>query len=336
MKKIFLAAFALLAVVPAHAYAASSSFFGPIVSEQCRCPGAAPTYGCVLDTVQRMINFGITIGIVAFTFALAYAGFVWMTSGGNPEARSKGRGMLINVFVGLFIVLTAWLLVDFVMKQLYAGDNGSKDFGPWNSILADAGTSMCIEATKPSAIAGTGIGGAIARGLTTEMGGTGNQLKPTPSGGGTTAPSGGTGANCPAANPSSMEAFAASVTSGDAEKATPSTVRNFLAMRTAALKDGVDLKVTDAYRPESEQLALWKQYCSSGTCGATKVAKPCSLGGNGSNHNSGEALDLTVGCSNGQSSCNTKAYQWLKTHGAQYNFRNSVPTDPVHWSPSGN
>lgn len=186
MKKILIPTLALLVTLPATAHAASAAFFGPIVSEACRCAGTAPTYGCILDTGQRMINFGITIGIVAFTFALAYAGFVWMTSGGNPEARSKGRSMLINVFVGLFILLTAWLIVDFVMKQLYSGDNGSKDFGPWNSILADSGTTMCIEETKPSAIAGTGIGGAIARGLTTEMAGTGSQLKPPATTGGFT------------------------------------------------------------------------------------------------------------------------------------------------------
>ena len=189
MKKILLPSLALLMALPNAAHAASAAFFGPIVSEACRCPDRAPTYGCVLDTGQRMINFGITIGLVAFTFALAYAGFVWMTSGGNPEARSKGRDMLINVFVGLFILLTAWLVVDFVMKQLYSGDNGSKDFGPWNSILADPSGLMCIEETKPSQIQGTGIGGVIGRGIVVEMGGTGNQVKQPPVSGTTGCPS---------------------------------------------------------------------------------------------------------------------------------------------------
>ncbi len=175
MKKNLFPLLALLALVPSAAHAASAAFFGPIVSEACRCPDRAPTYGCVLDTGQRMINFGITIGLVAFTFMLAYAGFVWMTSGGNPEKRNQGRSMLLNVVIGLVIVLTAWLVVDFVMKELYSGDNASKDFGPWNSILADSTGTMCIEETKP-----TKIGGILGSGLTAEMAGTGNQVRPAP------------------------------------------------------------------------------------------------------------------------------------------------------------
>lgn len=164
---------AALVTVPVSAQAASATFFGPLVPAVCNCAGAAPAYGCLLATIQNIINFGISLGIIAATFALAYAGFVWMTGGSNPEARSKGRDMLLNVFIGLVILLTAWLVVDFIMKKLYVGEDGSKDFGPWNSILAATPGDECIAPTKPSK-----IGGLIGGGLIAELGGTGTQVHP--------------------------------------------------------------------------------------------------------------------------------------------------------------
>jgi hypothetical protein len=309
----FAAVFLFLAPMTARA----ASFFGPIVPPACNCAdvngvSTAPAYGCVLATIQNLINFGVTIGIVVFTFALVYAGFVWMTSGGNPEARNKGRSMLLNVIIGLVILLIAWLVVDFIMKKIYNSDA----YGPWNGILAPDAGDQCIVATNPSKIEGI-LGGA----LTGELGGTGNQIAPT----------GGTGNNCPAASPSGMVAFPAAATAGGAQKATPATVQNFMAMRAAALKDGIDLKVTDGYRSDAEQVVLWERYHHD----TSQVAQPCSLNGPGSNHNSGIAVDIDVGCTKTNSSCSSPAFRWLKTHGSAWNFRNALPKDVIHWSPSG-
>lgn len=192
-KKIFpglvLAIFFVLA--PLQVHAATATFFGPIVPVECNCTNqpnpnggtpitTAPSYGCVLATVQNGINFGISLGIIAATLALVYAGFVWMTSGGNPEARNKGKDMLLNVLIGLVILLSAWLVVDFVMKTLYNPDittSDGKKFGPWNSILQGKANDQCIVAKKPSPISG-GLG--LGKGLTTELAGTGNQLSPVP------------------------------------------------------------------------------------------------------------------------------------------------------------
>jgi hypothetical protein len=322
----------LFVFVPLSAHAASATFFGPIVPTECNCTNqpnpnggapitTAPSYGCILATVQNGVNFMISLGIIAATFALVYAGFIWMTSGGNPEARNKGKDVLLNVLIGLVILLSAWLIVDFIMKTLYNPDITTSDghkFGPWNSILQGEAKDQCIVAKKPTPISG-GLG--LGKGLTTELAGTGNQLAPVP----------GTGANCPAAEPGSMVTFPASATSGGTEKATPATVQNFIAMRAAALKNGIDLKVIDGYRSDAEQVTLWEQYHHD----TSQVAKPCSLGGGGSNHNSGTAIDIAVGCNKTNSGCNTPTFLWLKAHAAEWNFRNALQNDVVHWSPSG-
>lgn len=332
----FLATLAILFIVsapPLVAHAATANFFGPIVPEECNCEDVggkqtAPSYGCVLATLQNAVNFAISLGVIAATLVLAYAGFTWMMSGGNPEKRSQGRTMLINVAIGLAIVLSAWLIVDFIMKNLYDPGTSAHEvqFGPWYSILRGDEGTMCILIVEQQTI--PGLLGGLATGVlggsqgSNAGGGSGN--------GGSGGGGGGSGANCPAADPSTMVAFPSSVVNGDPEKATATTVQNFLNMRAAALRDGINLKVTDGYRPESEQVYLWN---NRGRIGA--VARPCTMGGNGSNHNSGEAIDIAVGCSNGNSNCNTAAYRWLQQNGGTYHFRNAVRSDPVHWSPSG-
>ena len=116
---------------------------------------------------------------------------------------------------------------------------------------------------------------------------------------------------------------------------------NFNQMYAAAQKDGVNLRLTSGYRSPDEQTQIWNSYgCKlingRASCrGGKSVAVPCSLGGSGSNHSTGYAVDISVGCVNGQSRCNTKVYNWLKANGGKYNFYNNLPSDPVHWSANG-
>jgi hypothetical protein len=58
--------------------------------------------------------------------------------------REKGRTLLLNAVIGLAIALAAWLIVDFVMKNLYnpQAGQGSVALGPWNSILS--GGNECV------------------------------------------------------------------------------------------------------------------------------------------------------------------------------------------------
>lgn len=301
----------MLLALPLTAQAASATFFGPIVPPECNCPGAAPAFGCVLATIQNVINFGISIGIIAATLALAYAGFVWMTGGSNPEARNKGRTMLLNVFIGLVILLTAWLVVDFIMKKLYVGEDGSKDFGPWNSILAAKEGDQCIVARNPSRI--PGFLGGVATGI---LGGGSNQLEPvTPSTG---------GGSCTAIPDSQL-------TTVDGYRLTINTAERYKAMKAAAAKDGITLVITSGYRSPDDQLKAWNDNgCSlvnnRAVCTKRTAAVPCSLGGNGSNHTRGTAVDIRL---------NPGVYTWLTQNAAKFGFYNKLSNDLPHWSDTG-
>lgn len=115
--------------------------FGPIIPEACRaCPCG---FAGVLAIIQNVVNFLIALSIMVATIIMVWAGGLYILSATNPESRSTANKMLINAAVGLLIVLSAWLIVDFVMKTLYKNES---EFGPWNSILVGGGDNSCITA----------------------------------------------------------------------------------------------------------------------------------------------------------------------------------------------
>lgn len=137
--KIFLATIvSALVVLPASVEAAP--FLNSIVPEACQaCPCG---FGGVLQIIQNLMNFGIGIAIIFATIIIAWGGFLYIMSSANPESRSKANKMLINAAIGLLVVLSAWLIVDFVMKSLYDGETSK--FGPWNTIIGTSG-DICIK-----------------------------------------------------------------------------------------------------------------------------------------------------------------------------------------------
>lgn len=69
------------------------------------------TIGTIIKTVLGLI--GIVMVVI-----MIYAGFLWMTSMGNSEAVDKAKGMIINAVIGLAVVLVAYAITSFVVKQL--------------------------------------------------------------------------------------------------------------------------------------------------------------------------------------------------------------------------
>lgn len=172
-------AFLFSLVLPLYARAADLPLFSSgwsLVPEACRdCPCG---FAGVMGTAQNFVNMGISIGILFSVIIIAWAGLLYISTPTNPEARSQANKMLINAAIGLLIVLTAWLMVDFVMKALYSGPDGTKGaFGPWNTILT--GGDMCVTAFEVQPL----FSGAIST----------TQLSTTPSTTGTTGTTAGGG-----------------------------------------------------------------------------------------------------------------------------------------------
>lgn len=96
------------------------------------------------------------------------------------------------------------------------------------------------------------------------------------------------------------------------------TARAFEAMRDAASRERVRIKVVSGFRTMVEQQRLYDCYRSGGCNNGNFAAEPGF-----SNHQSGHALDL-----------NTReagVEQWLTANAALYGFSATIPGEPWHW-----
>lgn len=72
----------------------------------------------LVELARNLLNFFIYIAVPLAAIAFVYAGWLYLSARGNPGQITKAHGIFMNVAVGLFIVLIAWLVVDQIMKAL--------------------------------------------------------------------------------------------------------------------------------------------------------------------------------------------------------------------------
>lgn len=66
--------------------------------------------------VVNIINWILgLLGIIAVIMIL-YAGFQWMTAGGNEDKVESSKKMISAAVIGLVIILLAWAIVNFVLR----------------------------------------------------------------------------------------------------------------------------------------------------------------------------------------------------------------------------
>lgn len=64
--------------------------------------------------IQALLGLVGTVFIVLFI----YGGFLYMTSGGNDEKIKKGKDLLKNAIIGLFIIMAAYSIAYFISSVL--------------------------------------------------------------------------------------------------------------------------------------------------------------------------------------------------------------------------
>lgn len=73
----------------------------------------------------RIINFILLfLGVIAVGLII-YAGFLWMSSGGNEEKISQAKNVLKNAVIGLIIILSSWGIVTFILNRLLQATGGT-------------------------------------------------------------------------------------------------------------------------------------------------------------------------------------------------------------------
>lgn len=76
-------------------------------------------YGAAQDprlTVAHIIRVALEFLGIIFVVLTMYAGFLWMTAGGNEEKVTKAKSLLFQAVIGLAIILTAYSITLMVTR----------------------------------------------------------------------------------------------------------------------------------------------------------------------------------------------------------------------------
>jgi len=110
MKKII--PLALILMLPLFAFAQSSDL--PY--------GEAPVAkGTIWELLKTVLNWFFNVVVILAAIFLVYAGFTFLTAGGNPEKTSHSFNILMYSLVGLGIAILAKFLVNVIFGMLVPG-----------------------------------------------------------------------------------------------------------------------------------------------------------------------------------------------------------------------
>lgn len=111
--------------------------FGLPAIVPCGGPSDPCTVCDLAQVAQNVLNVGIFIAIFLSSILFAWAGVLYLTSSANVTKIGSATELFQSVLVGLIIMLSAWLIIDTVMKVLVDQNRtlgtGIK-IGPWNKI----------------------------------------------------------------------------------------------------------------------------------------------------------------------------------------------------------
>jgi hypothetical protein len=86
------------------------------------CTGTDCSACNVVSMTNELIKWLIGITFMLFAVLCAWAGFGLVTSGGNQGELDAAKDKFTNAIIGLIIILSAWLIVDTIMRGLVGND----------------------------------------------------------------------------------------------------------------------------------------------------------------------------------------------------------------------
>lgn len=106
----------LILLVPAGVY-------GQVSTDLIVCDGVIKECGFneVITLMVRIINFLTVLSASLAAISFSYAGFLLITSGGDPGARKKAQEIFTKTAIGFAFVLGAWVIVYTLVNTLTSG-----------------------------------------------------------------------------------------------------------------------------------------------------------------------------------------------------------------------
>lgn len=101
---------------------ANVALVGPTVAQGIEQPSGVPwTFESMDQAVQTIFNVVILVAGIIFVVLFLVGGIQYLTASGNEELSGKARKLLLDAIIGLVIVLAAWAIGGWIIKQLTGG-----------------------------------------------------------------------------------------------------------------------------------------------------------------------------------------------------------------------
>ena len=85
-------------------------------------PGEPPRLEVLLDSLSKIISFIFPIGELAAVGMTIYGGYLWMTSGGEPDKKKRAQGTLTWSIAGLAFLYLIKMLLSIVVDTITKGE----------------------------------------------------------------------------------------------------------------------------------------------------------------------------------------------------------------------
>lgn len=145
--KFFTLILSVLFVVSVAPDSASAQGVASLVPQ---CEGTSCSACHFVELGNNLVSWLIGVITVLFAVLMAVAGFGLVTSGGNPSALQAAKDKFTNGLIGFLIVLSAWLLIDTLMRGLLGNNGEIQGWGPWAEVQC---WSQVVSGVTPGTIA---------------------------------------------------------------------------------------------------------------------------------------------------------------------------------------
>ncbi len=86
-------------------------------------PGDNP--GKLQNTVGNIIKIVLGFLGIVMVIIVVYAGFLWMTAGGESDQVKKAKDWMLNATIGLLITIAAYTISGFIIGKIFEATTGA-------------------------------------------------------------------------------------------------------------------------------------------------------------------------------------------------------------------
>lgn len=72
----------------------------------------------LITLIQRVIEYIFILILPIAAIVFVYVGFLYLTSGGNKDKRTKAKKAMTSLGIGILVILAAWLIVKSILSSL--------------------------------------------------------------------------------------------------------------------------------------------------------------------------------------------------------------------------